>query len=121
METNKFNELLKKIKRRRILRRVIAMLSVVMILMTMNTLKKQADTLEHFATCGLVEHTHDVACYDDSGVQICGLEEHVHTDACFQQRPISEPVQEIEVALGSDTSDGDADAVSGGGCGFRKP
>ena len=113
METNKFNELLKKIRRRRTLRRVIAMLSIIMILTTMNTLKKQADTLERLAACGLAEHTHDVTCYDDAGAPICGLEEHVHTDACFQERPVSEPVQEIEVALGSDTSDGDVGAGSG--------
>lgn len=33
-------------------------------------------------SCGLPEHVHDDACYDENGTLVCGLEEHEHTDAC---------------------------------------
>ncbi|MBR2700011.1 MAG: hypothetical protein IKE76_15625 [Clostridia bacterium] len=66
------------------LKKVIAILCVVVMLFTINSLKFKGVTLEHTATCGLEEHVHGEGCYDEEGNLICGLEEHVHTDACFQ-------------------------------------
>ncbi len=82
---------------RKYLRRAVALLSAVVILFTVNTLKRNANTLERIATCGYEEHTHDETCYDDSGALICGLEEHVHTDACFQAAPVYEE-EELDLA-----------------------
>ena len=93
MENSKLSEVLRRIKRRRTVRRVVAMLSVVILLATMNTLKKEADTLERLAACGMAEHLHGEECYDAEGTLICGMTEHVHTDACFQQRPVPEGLQ----------------------------
>lgn len=32
--------------------------------------------------CGLEEHTHSEACYDEDGKLICTLEEHTHSESC---------------------------------------
>ena len=34
--------------------------------------------------CGLAEHTHGEACFDENGTLICGLEEHVHGSDCYE-------------------------------------
>ena len=33
--------------------------------------------------CGLEEHTHSEDCYDEAGELTCGLEEHVHDETCL--------------------------------------
>ena len=76
----------KRINQRRV-RCWVALLSALVLFLTVNTLKLEADTLERIATCGIEQHVHDESCYDASGALICGLAEHAHTDACFQQRP----------------------------------
>ena len=76
----------RRINQRRV-RRWVALLSALVLFLTVNTLKLEADTLERIATCGIEQHVHDESCYDASGALICGLAEHAHTDACFQQRP----------------------------------
>ena len=76
----------RRINQRRV-RRWVALLSALVLFLTVNTLKLEADTLERVATCGIEQHVHDESCYDASGALICGLAEHAHTDACFQQRP----------------------------------
>lgn len=70
------------------LRRIISLLSAVVIFATMVGLRFDAQTLERYPMCGYVEHTHDENCKNESGQLTCGLEEHVHTDACYQQRPV---------------------------------
>ncbi len=70
------------------LRRIIAILSAFVLLFTLNTLKFKADTLQHLPMCGLTEHVHSEACYNEAGELVCGLAEHEHTDACYQQRPV---------------------------------
>ena len=88
---------IKKRKIHKYLRRVVALLSAFVLLFTVNTLKRNANTLERIATCGYEEHVHDAGCYDAAGALICGLEEHVHTDACYQAAPT-----EVEVQLGDE-------------------
>ncbi len=39
-------------------------------------------------TCGLAEHTHVEACYNEAGELVCGLEEHVHTEECVGELPM---------------------------------
>ena len=78
----------RKAGRKRMRKRCVALLSAFILLFTMNLVKLPADTLERIATCGLAEHAHTDACYDDAGDLTCGLAEHVHTDACYQTRPL---------------------------------
>ena len=82
------------------LRRIIAILSAFVLLFTLNSLKFRADTLQRIAMCGLEEHTHTEACYNEAGELVCGLTEHEHTDACYQQRPVHEPAEEAPVEDG---------------------
>ena len=83
-------------KRHTRLRRAIALLCAVVMLLTMNSLKMNADTLEHIPGCGLEEHRHTLACYP----LVCPLAEaepqyeirraftgdvrpHVHSEDCY--------------------------------------
>ena len=89
MRSNALEKLVKQVKQRRALKRIIALMSVVVILVTFNSTKFMADTLEHIADCGYdYDHQHGPECYDASGELVCQL--HVHTDACYQRRPVSE-------------------------------
>ena len=85
---SEIREITRRRTRRNLLKRSLALLCAVVLLFTMNTLKRNANTLERIPTCGLAEHMHTEACYAD-GELVCGLQEHVHTDACYQQAPPS--------------------------------
>ena len=92
-------------RRARLFRRAGALLSAIVILFTMNTLKLNADTLERLPMCGIEAHVHSIeedcfALAEDgvSYVLICDRPEHVHEDACFQQRP-DYSSQELEAAV----------------------
>lgn len=37
--------------------------------------------------CALAEHTHSDACYDEGGALVCGTEEHAHGEECFTVVP----------------------------------
>ena len=51
-----FDSILKKTRHRKaVMKRVIAVLSVVVLLFTINTTKKTADTLERISACGIGE------------------------------------------------------------------
>ncbi len=53
----------------------------------MNSLKRNANTLERIPMCGYAEeHAHTSDCYAGDAL-VCGRAEHVHTDACYQQSP----------------------------------
>ena len=89
--------LAKRSRRKRLLRRGLALLSVVVLLFTMNTLKLKADTLERIPMCGLQEHQHGPECYaGEEATLVCSLQEHIHTDACYQQRPVKDAEAEEE-------------------------
>ena len=78
---------IKQLRQKRVLKRVIAMLSVLVILVTFNSTKFTADTLERIADCGYdYDHQHGPECFDASGDLVC--RSHVHTDACYQTRPV---------------------------------
>ena len=88
---------LAKARNKKVQKRIISLLSVVVLLLTLNQTKLIADTLQRIPMCGIAEHTHEEACVNEAGEYICGLEEHVHTDACYQQRPTDiEEVVEAE-------------------------
>ena len=87
-------------RRRNTVKRAVALLSVLVLLLTANTLKLHADTLERVAMCGILEHTHTEACYNARGRLVCAREEHVHTDACFQQRPVRSGLKKLDAFLG---------------------
>ena len=87
----------KKNSRRRLLKRALALLSAVVLLFTMNVLKRAAVAIEHKPTCEFeYDHIHTDACYDADGLLTCGL--HEHTDACYQETPESVP-EELEMDL----------------------
>ncbi len=92
--------LAKKNRRRRLLKRGLALLSAVVLLVTANTLKRKVVAMEHRPTCGWdYEHVHDEACFDEAGNLICSL--HEHTDACFQEAPVPEE-EELDLSLFDD-------------------
>ena len=84
---NFVRDIASKAKRKRVLKRLIALLSAVVVLFTFNTFKMTAVTMERIASCGYPDHAHSVeaGCYDAEGNLVCGR--HVHTDACFQSAP----------------------------------
>ena len=71
---------LKKRKVHKYIRRAVALLSAFVMLFTVNTLKRNANTLERIPTCGYEEHVHDGSCFNEAGELICGMEEHIHTE-----------------------------------------
>lgn len=93
MQNNYMENILNKSKRRRFLKRVLALLSSVVILLTANTLKFNADTLVRAATCGYPDHEHTLDCYNSAGELIC--EEHVHTEACYQASAVEDTVEDV--------------------------
>ena len=84
---NKIRELSNSYKRKKLLKKAVALLSVVVLLFTINSLKLMADTLSRVPACHLKEHVHSSKCFDADGNLVCGKTEHTHTDACYQQRP----------------------------------
>lgn len=62
---NNIQEMLQKVRKQRMLRRVLALLCAVVILFTTNQLKLKADTLERFPDCGYPDHVHDESCFED--------------------------------------------------------
>ena len=93
------NSILANARKRRMMRRAVALFCAVVLFLTVNTMKREADTLQRIPTCGLEEHTHTADCYDAAGNLVCELPEHIHTDACYQERPVTVPEeapQELE-------------------------
>ena len=83
---------------KRILKRSVALLCAVVMLFTMNTLKRNADTLERIAMCGYAEHVHSASCFSGD-VLVCGMEEHIHTDACYQESPASMDMDDLDIEV----------------------
>lgn len=64
-------------------RRIVTILSCIVVFCTTYALIIPAVTMSRDTACGKEEHTHTEACYDKNGALICGREEHTHTDACL--------------------------------------
>lgn len=64
-------------------RRIVTILSCIVVFCTAYALIMPAVTMSRDTACGKEEHTHTEACYDENGALICGREEHTHTDACL--------------------------------------
>lgn len=64
-------------------RRIVTVLSCIVVFCTTYALIIPAVTMSRDTACGKEEHTHTEACYDENGALICGREEHTHTDACL--------------------------------------
>lgn len=100
MEKNYLNDMLKAARSKQVRRRVLALFSAAILILTTNQLKMRADTIEHLPACGYVEHQHSEECLDEAGNIVCGLNEHVHTDACFQERPKADEVMpEVDLPI----------------------
>ena len=104
MRNNTLDIIVKQGRRQRMLKRAVALLSVIVILLTVNSTKFIADTLERIPSCGYdYDHQHGPECYDSLGNLVCAL--HVHTDACYQRRPegdadiepVVEPAEAVEL------------------------
>ncbi len=98
----KLENFVKRSRRRRIMKRGLALLSALVVLCTMNTLKRAAVAIEHIPTCGYeYEHVHTAECFDEQGALICPL--HEHTDACYQETPDTGAIlEQQEFDLGGD-------------------
>ena len=89
MYKNLLDSIIRDARRKRLIRRALSLLCVVVLLFTMHTLRRDANTLERVPMCGYgLEHIHTAECYD-AGALVCGMVEHVHTDACFQESPVT--------------------------------
>ncbi len=88
-------------KRNNRLRRAVALLCAVVMLLTMNSLKMSADTLEHIPGCGLEEHKHTLACYpllcplaeaepqyEIRRAFIGDLHPHIHSEDCYDDNGV---------------------------------
>lgn len=64
-------------------RRIVTILSCIVVFCTTYALIIPAVTMSRDTACGKEEHTHTEACYDENGALICGREEHTHTDVCL--------------------------------------
>ena len=100
----------KKNNRMKLLKRGVALLCAIVLILTMNTLKRAAIAMQPQPTCGYdYDHTHTADCFDADGQLICGL--HEHTDDCYQA-PAEEAAEEQEIELGGEDEDGgEAEAV----------
>ena len=116
IENKQAEALVMRKKRHNRLRRGIALLSALVVFLTMNSLKLSADALSRIPMCGLEEHVHGEACYDAEGALVCELEEHEHTDACYQQRPVvtEEPEVEEEEEISLEEATGEVAAPEAG-------
>ena len=103
MNNNPLNSIVRSARKKRILKRTLSMLCVVVLLFTMHTLRRDANTLERIPMCGYSEeHVHTPDCYDGDAL-VCGRHEHIHTDACYQESP--------EIELGAADLDIQGDAI----------
>ena len=71
---DRLNEVFRKFRQKRALRRFISLFSVFVLLLTINTLKMNADTLERIPSCGIAEHEHGAECFDEAGNLVVGDE-----------------------------------------------
>ena len=111
---NRIHEFSKKNARKRLLKRAVSLLCVVVLLFTMNTLKRRANTLERIPACGLEEHLHSSACYNEAGETVCGMQEHVHTDACYQESPKKKRGTKGDLDIALDGYDNTGDLIESG-------
>lgn len=98
MNNNSFGSVIHNAKHRRIIKRSLAALCAVVLLFTMHSLRRDANTMERIPACGYTEHLHSASCYDADALT-CGLEEHVHTDACYQETPDSMEIDELDMEM----------------------
>ncbi|MDD6348134.1 MAG: fibro-slime domain-containing protein [Lachnospiraceae bacterium] len=76
-------------RRHRVRNRVLMGLASVVVFVTMYMLILPALTLEKTAVCGLEEHTHDDACYEER--LVCGIntdDNHTHDDSCYAEESV---------------------------------
>ena len=73
MNNNPLISVINNAKRRRFIKRGLALLCALVLVFTMNTLKRDANTLERIPMCGYAgEHVHTPDCYDGDTL-VCGL------------------------------------------------
>ncbi len=94
--------------RKKHLKRGIALLAVVVMMFTVDMLKRSAHTMraDSVPYCESVEHEHDETCYDGDEL-ICRQDEHTHEEACFD-----EP-DEVENGAESARDDAAGEAMDG--------
>ena len=71
---------LKRKKRKKAWKQVLRVMMCIVVFCTTYMLILPAITKESKAFCGIEEHTHNAACYQEGIV----CQEHVHTEPCFQ-------------------------------------
>lgn len=85
-------------------KRITLALSCVVVFCVVYALTLPAITLEGKTICGMEEHTHTEACYQDDEL-VCGKEEHQHTEDCYEkedEQPVEEENTQPETTESSD-------------------
>jgi len=79
------NQFSKEIQKKRRRKRIISLLSVFVVLATLNTLTLPAITMGKQTSCGKEEHIHNDECYSDvAAPEYFGLSEiHLHNENCY--------------------------------------
>ena len=72
-------------KRKKRISTALTLLSLLVALDVFWVLRQPALTQVGDATCGIVEHSHDQSCWENSCICDLPEEPHVHTDSCYEQ------------------------------------
>ena len=72
-------------KRKKRISTALMLLSLLVALDVFWVLRQPALTQVGDATCGIVEHSHDQSCWENSCICDLPEEPHVHTDSCYEQ------------------------------------
>lgn len=81
-------------RRHRRWKKIVSVMAAAVVFCTTYALILPALTAERPTYCGMEEHIHSDACFEN-GLQVCSLEEHVHTEECY-----AEPENTLEVIGG---------------------
>lgn len=74
---------LKRHKFNRRWKKLLMVLSVIVVFCTTYMLILPAITLETETVCGIDEHSHSSECYAGDDIVVCGFDEHIHSGECY--------------------------------------
>ena len=115
MEQNTiFHKSLRRHERRQIITILSAVIAIAAFFAVQASLSRYSEALSSEPRCGMEEHVHTDACYDNEGNLICTLMEHTHTEECYQEEvQVEEPVSSEEDAVSEDEETKDSSDKSG--------
>ena len=102
----------------RIWKKVVGVLSCMVMLWTSYMLILPAITMEKTTYCGFEMHQHSSECYEkipecDESVLTCGMEEHTHEVSCYSnpEADVESPEILLQENTGEDTSGGSSEVI----------